>query len=130
MAFRLLARRLPTTALPRPHQPTVTAAVVARRPFQTSAERRVAVGQEIPDLEVLVEDSPGNKVNLAEEFKLGNGIIVGVPAAFSGACSNSHVPSYMNHPRLADAGQVFVVSVNDAFVCVAALFLSAYLTTC
>lgn len=76
----------------------------------------VHVGQAIPNLEVLVEDSPGNKVNLAEEFKSSNGYIVGVPAAFSGTCSSQHVPSYMNHPGLKKAGQVFVVSVNDPFV--------------
>ncbi|CRK37566.1 hypothetical protein BN1708_020286, partial [Verticillium longisporum] len=70
----------------------------------------------IPDLNVLVEDSPANKVNLADEFKSANGLIIGVPAAFSGTCSASHVPSYINHPKLKEAGSVFVVSVNDPFV--------------
>lgn len=32
------------------------------------------------------------------------------------ACSSTHVPGYINHPKLKDAGQVFVVSVNDPFV--------------
>jgi 2-Cys peroxiredoxin 5 len=32
------------------------------------------------------------------------------------ACSGSHVPGYINHPKLKEAGQVFVVSVNDPFV--------------
>lgn len=32
------------------------------------------------------------------------------------ACSSSHVPGYISHPKLAAAGQVFVVSVNDPFV--------------
>lgn len=72
-------------------------------------------GDPIPDLEVLVEGSPGQKVNLAREIK-GNGIILGVPAAFSPSCSNSHVPGYLNHPKLQQAGKVFVVSVNDPFV--------------
>jgi len=76
----------------------------------------VGVGDPIPNLAVLVENSPGNKVNLAEEFKKGDGLIIGVPAAFSGACSQQHVPSYMQHPAIKTAGQVFVVSVNDAFV--------------
>lgn len=107
MAFRAL-RRAPA-ALPRP-------AFAARRQFHASPRAFVQVGEEIPDLEVLFEDSPGNKVNLKKEFENTNGIIVGVPAAFSGACSAKHVPSYINHPKLADAGQVFVVSVNDAFV--------------
>lgn len=32
------------------------------------------------------------------------------------ACSSSHVPGYINHPKLKEAGQVFVVAVNDPFV--------------
>jgi len=32
------------------------------------------------------------------------------------ACSSTHVPGYINHPKLKEAGQVFVVSVNDPFV--------------
>lgn len=76
----------------------------------------VKAGDEIPNLDVLVEGSPGNKVNLADEFKkVKKGLIVGVPGAFSGACSNTHVPSYIKHPRVKDFGQVFVVAVNDAF---------------
>jgi 2-Cys peroxiredoxin 5 len=63
----------------------------------------------------LVEDSPGNKVNLANELK-GKGVIIGVPAAFSPACSASHIPGFINHPKLKEAGQVFVVAVNDPFV--------------
>ena len=93
-----------------------TRATMAPRPFHTTRPLRVNVGDEIPNLEVLVEGSPGNKVNLAEEFKKADGIIVGVPAAFSGACSESHVPSYITHPNIKSVGQVFVVSVNDAFV--------------
>jgi 2-Cys peroxiredoxin 5 len=31
-------------------------------------------------------------------------------------CSDSHIPGYIANPKLKDAGKVFVVSVNDAFV--------------
>jgi peroxiredoxin 5 len=31
-------------------------------------------------------------------------------------CSDSHIPGYIANPNLKDAGKVFVVSVNDAFV--------------
>jgi hypothetical protein len=31
-------------------------------------------------------------------------------------CSASHIPGYINSPKLKNAGQVFVVSVNDPFV--------------
>jgi len=63
-----------------------------------------------------MENSPGNKVDLAKEIGNGPAVIVGVPAAFSPACSESHIPGYINSPHLAKAGKVFVVSVNDAFV--------------
>jgi peroxiredoxin len=31
-------------------------------------------------------------------------------------CSDSHIPGYVMHPKIKDAGSVFVVTVNDAFV--------------
>jgi len=83
--------------------------------FHTSAPAFVQVGDSIPDLDVLTENSPGNKVNLAKELQ-GKGVIIGVPAAFSPACSESHIPGYINSSKLKQAGQVFVVSVNDPFV--------------
>ena len=89
--------------------------------FHTSRPALVKAGDRIPDQAVLVENSPGNKVNLAEEFKKGDGLIIGVPGAFSGACSQQHVPSFINHRAIRDVGQVFVVAVNDAFVYVIAL---------
>ena len=89
---------------------------VPRRCFHFTRPAFINVGDSIPNMAVLMEDSPGNKVNLNEEFAKGDGIIIGVPAAFSGACSQSHVPSYMTHPSIKDRGQVFVVAVNDAFV--------------
>ncbi|KAI9654573.1 MAG: hypothetical protein M1831_005334 [Alyxoria varia] len=75
----------------------------------------VKVGDPIPDVE-LAEGSPGNKVNLRETLSNGKGVIVGVPAAFSPGCSNTHIPGYINAANLSDAGEVYVVSVNDAFV--------------
>jgi len=108
MAFRAI-RRVPTAI--RPVRP------LGVRQFHNTPRAFVKVGDAIPDVE-LHEDTPANKVNLGKEYAQGiaNGVIIGVPAAFSGSCSQKHVPSYINHPKLADAGQVFVVSVNDVFV--------------
>lgn len=50
--------------------------------FHNTAPALVQKGDSIPDLDVLVENSPGNKVNLAKEIK-NKGIIIGTPAAFS-----------------------------------------------
>ncbi|RFU78282.1 ring finger [Trichoderma arundinaceum] len=104
MAFRFPLRRV---ALARP-------AAVARG-FHSTPRAFVKAGDEVPDFE-LFENSAASKVSLAEEFKKGNGYIVGVPGAFTGTCSSKHIPSYINHPNLKNAGQVFVVAVNDPFV--------------
>ncbi|KAK3110949.1 hypothetical protein LTR53_014248 [Teratosphaeriaceae sp. CCFEE 6253] len=85
-----------------------------RAHFHLTRKSLVAIGDTIPDLE-LMENSPGNKVSIAKE--LGpRGLIIGVPAAYSPACSESHIPGYIHSAKLQDAGPVFVVSVNDAFV--------------
>lgn len=42
----------------------------------------VQAGDSIPNID-LFEKEPGNKVNLAKEFEGANGLIIGVPAAFS-----------------------------------------------
>ncbi len=76
---------------------------------------QVKVGDSIPNVD-LFEDSPGNKVNLAKELSSGKGVIIGVPAAFSPSCSDTHIPGYIASDKLKSAGKVFVVSVNDPFV--------------
>jgi len=81
--------------------------------FHSSAAAMVKVGDSIPDID-LYEKNPGDKVNLSKE--LGSGLIIGVPAAFSPTCSDNHIPGYISSPKLRDAGKVFVVAVNDAFV--------------
>jgi len=52
------------------------------RAFHTTPRAFVKAGDSLPNLNVLVEDSPGNKVNLSEIVK-GKALIIGVPAAFS-----------------------------------------------
>ncbi|KAK8020008.1 peroxiredoxin (alkyl hydroperoxide reductase subunit C) [Apiospora arundinis] len=97
MAFRAL-RPLTTTASSAARAPAMAA---ARRSFHASPRALV-------------------KVNLLDEFKSTKGLVIGVPAAFSGACSQQHVPGYIRHPKtkeiLGMGGKVVVVSVNDAFV--------------
>lgn len=54
----------------------------AHRTFTSSAPAFIKVGDTLPNLDVLVENSPGNKVDLSE-FTKGKALIIGVPAAFS-----------------------------------------------
>lgn len=92
-------------------------AAAAARGFRTTAAAPIRVGDRLPDLDVLMEATPGNRVNLAEEAgRTSDAVIIGVPAAFSGVCSAKHIPSYIRHPALKDFGLVAVVSVNDVFV--------------
>ncbi|KAI9749573.1 MAG: DNA replication regulator sld2 [Chaenotheca gracillima] len=87
------------------------------RPFHSTTAKMVHIGDTIPSLEVLTENSPATKVNLGQELQgAGKALIIGVPAAFSPSCSATHVPGYINNKNLKSAGKVFVVSVNDPFV--------------
>jgi peroxiredoxin 5 len=52
------------------------------RTFHSSSRAFIKVGDKLPNLDVLVESSPGNKVNLSETIT-GKALIIGVPAAFS-----------------------------------------------
>lgn len=58
------------------------AAPRSSRSFHASGRAFIKVGDKLPNLDVLVENSPGNKVNLSEAIK-GKALIIGVPAAFS-----------------------------------------------
>jgi peroxiredoxin 5 len=59
------------------------AAPAFNRAFHSSRRALIAVGDRIPSLDALQENSPGNKVNLANEAAKGKSLIIGVPAAFS-----------------------------------------------
>ncbi|KAI5920559.1 Redoxin [Camillea tinctor] len=117
MALRAFTRRIPTTTTSASSSLSSRISTSARH-FHATPRAAVKVGDAIPDIEALQEDSPAKKVSLAREFASGipDGVVVGVPGAFSPGCSQKHIPSYINHPKLGDAGQVFVVSINDAFV--------------
>ena len=107
MAFRAPLRRVALARAPVP---------VPVRAFHATPRALIRAGDEIPETDGLFENSAAAKVSLADEFKSGNGYIVGVPGAFTGTCSSKHIPSYINSPKLKSAGKVFVLSVNDPFV--------------
>lgn len=93
-------------------------AQLGSRAFSFSAPRFVAVGDKLPSV-TLFEGSPGNEVVLSDDAASGKSIIIGVPGAFSPACSASHVPGYLSKLRaFNDKGftSFYVVGVNDAFV--------------
>ncbi|RVD89314.1 uncharacterized protein DFL_000327 [Arthrobotrys flagrans] len=85
------------------------------RQFHSTPPKFIAVGDAIPAVE-LKEDSPGNVVDIASEVAgLKKAVIVGVPAAFSPACSATHVPGYIAHKDIKST-PTYVIAVNDPFV--------------
>lgn len=56
---------------------------MARRTFHSTRPAFINVGDPIPHTSTLTEDSPANKVSLKDEFASADGIIIGVPGAFS-----------------------------------------------
>ncbi len=52
--------------------------IAGRRFFHATAPTLVKAGDKLPNVE-LMENSPGNKINLAEELKSGKGIVIGKP---------------------------------------------------
>lgn len=113
MATATTSRRTTTTPL----LTTLRPAAAAQSQFHTSPRLLIKPGDPLPDTDALMENTPGQRVNLAEEAqRVNNMLLIGVPAAFSPACSATHVPGYVNHPRAKEFEVVGVVSVNDVFV--------------
>jgi len=88
------------------------------RNFQTSAARRVAVGDKVPSA-VLLDGAPSATVNLAEATAKGKYLAVGVPGAFSPGCSQRHIPGFLEKAKEFKAHgvkHIYVITVNDSFV--------------
>jgi 2-Cys peroxiredoxin 5 len=78
----------------------------------------IKAGDSLPSVEVF-DGAPDKKVNLADLFKGKKGILLGVPGAFTGGCTNTHLPSYIdNYDALKAKGiqEIVCISVNDIFV--------------
>lgn len=79
------------------------------------AKAQIAPGGTIPSGIKVKEDSAETPFEFAPT---GKNIIVGVPAAFSGTCSNQ-APGYVEkYEQFKERGikDIYVVAVNDAFV--------------
>ncbi|XP_011158118.1 peroxiredoxin-5, mitochondrial [Solenopsis invicta] len=89
------------------------------RSFHVSARKMViAVGDKLPSVD-LFENTPSEKVNLAQVAAQKKIIIFGVPGAFTPGCSKTHLPGYVTKAdELKSKGisEIFCISVNDPFV--------------
>lgn len=80
----------------------------------------VAVGEQIPDVKVMINTPEGIKPAQTREL-LGTGKVVlfAVPGAFTPGCSDYHLPGFRDRARdLREKGvdKIACIAVNDAFV--------------
>ena len=105
------------TSLLRPLTRLPSRPLLLRASLSTTPARLIRPGDSLPSTNALMENTPGQRVDLAAEAeKVNSMLLIGVPAAFSPACSGRHVPGYINHPKTGEFDVVGVVSVNDVFV--------------
>ncbi|WVQ77288.1 hypothetical protein IAR50_006972 [Cryptococcus sp. DSM 104548] len=115
------------SALPRvitTHQPTQyrmtsvlsTAANTAHSAFASLASvAQTKPGDAVPDVDIKI-DSPEGKLNFSS--LTGKNVIITVPGAFSGVCTNQ-IPSYIaqyDSFKAKGVNDIYVVAVNDIFV--------------
>lgn len=80
----------------------------------------IQVGDQIPNIDVqTIRDGKVATVSTGEVFKAKKAVLFAVPGAFTGTCSNQHLPGYV---ELADelkargADLIACTGVNDVFV--------------
>ncbi|XP_067205661.1 peroxiredoxin-5, mitochondrial-like [Linepithema humile] len=89
------------------------------RSFHISSRKMViAVGDKLPSTN-LFENTPADKVNLAEAAAGKKIIVFGVPGAFTPGCSKTHLPGYVakaDELKSKGISEIFCISINDPFV--------------
>ncbi|KAG5310873.1 PREDICTED: peroxiredoxin-5, mitochondrial [Acromyrmex echinatior] len=89
------------------------------RRFHTSSQKMViAVGDKLPSVD-LFENTPADKVNLAQITAQKKIVVFGVPGAFTPGCSKTHLPGYIvkaDEFKSKGISEIFCISVNDPFV--------------
>lgn len=89
------------------------------RRFHVSLRNMViAVGDKLPSVD-LYEDTPANKVNLAQASAGKKIIVFAVPGAFTPGCSKTHLPGFVQKAdelKSKGVNDIYCVSINDAFV--------------
>lgn len=80
----------------------------------------ISVGDKFPDAQLSVMTDDGPKLVSLSDYVRGRKVIVfGLPGAFTGPCSTTHIPSFMrtaNAFKAKGIEEIICVSVNDPFV--------------
>lgn len=60
----------------------------------------IAIGDRIPDVQLrMITDHGVEVVSTADVLGKGRAVLFGMPAAFSGTCSDTHLPGYLLRGR-------------------------------
>ena len=80
----------------------------------------ISVGDTLPDAELLrIGENGPETVSMAAKLKGRKVVVFGLPGAFTGVCTTSHMPSFIRtRAAFADKGvdEVICFAVNDPFV--------------
>lgn len=80
----------------------------------------ISTGDKLPDATLLKLGADGpEQVRLSDITSDRKVVIFGLPGAYTGVCTNAHVPSFINNrDKLMENGvqEIICVSVNDPFV--------------
>jgi peroxiredoxin len=80
----------------------------------------ISVGDKLPDAKLLQMGPNGSEaVSLGDKLKGRKVVIFGLPGAYTGTCTTSHLPSFMRTKPKYDAkgvDEIICVAVNDPFV--------------
>jgi peroxiredoxin len=80
----------------------------------------ISQGAKLPDAKLLIKDEDGIRpVAMSEILKGRKVVIFGLPGAFTGTCTTSHVPSFMRvaeKMRAKGVDEIICISVNDPYV--------------
>lgn len=80
----------------------------------------IQVGDTLPTVNLTLATADGPQPTTSTDFAKGSKVVIfGVPGAFTGVCSNNHLPGFLEHLDAIKAkgvDEVAVISVNDPFV--------------
>ncbi len=80
----------------------------------------ISEGQSLPEATLMVKTAEGiADVSVTERSKGRSVVIFGLPGAYTGTCSNAHVPSFIrtfDKFKAKGVDEIICVSVNDVFV--------------
>jgi peroxiredoxin len=80
----------------------------------------IQVGDMLPTVNLALATADGPQPTTSTDFAKGRKVVIfGVPGAFTGVCSNNHLPGFLEHLDAIKAkgvDEVAVISVNDPFV--------------